>query len=310
MTKTKIVAIVGPTAAGKSKIGLLLALKIGAEIISADSMQVYREMDIGTAKPTSKERKKVSHHLIDLISPDKNFSVSEYQRLAREAVEKISQRGKIPLLVGGSGLYVRAVLDDLDFPSGALNSSLRKIIERRAEKEGKEVLFEELKRIDPEAAQNIHPQNVRRVIRALEVIQLTGKKFSDYQKRWKLRIPFYPAKVFGISLPRDILYQKINERVEKMIENGFLEEVRYLKRKYQLALTARQALGYRELFNFLEDKCTLSEAIEEIKKKTRNFAKRQLSWFKNDKRVIWLDAYEKSKEELVEEIIKKLKSWL
>lgn len=281
-SKGKLIAVVGPTGVGKSEVGYLLAQRLEAEIISADSMQVYREMDIGTAKPSLNDRKKIPHHLIDIVPIDYNFTVAEYQKLARDKIAELQKKKKLPLLVGGSGLYVRAVIDDLSFPPQTEQSQIT----------GGD-LHKELEKVDPESAARIHPHNVRRIIRALEVYKLTGEPFSLYQKNWGKRKSIYDLTIIGITLPRTILYRRLEERIDKMLESGLLGEVKELvKRGYRSAITAKQALGYKELVDFLDGVCLYEEAVAKIKRNTRHFAKRQLTWFRRDPRVVWFERKE------------------
>jgi tRNA dimethylallyltransferase len=299
----KLIAIVGPTAVGKTAVSLYLAKLIDAEIISADSMQVYKGMDIGTAKPSLGERETIPHHLIDIIEPEKPFSVAEYQKLARSKIREIQKRGRFPLLVGGSGLYIRAVIDKLDFPSGNISSEIRQKLEERAAKVGSKKLFQELIKIDPEAAQFIHPNNLRRIIRALEVYYLTGRQFSYFHKQWKVKKSIYNLKMFGLAMERSKLYANINSRVNKQIEQGLLEEVkRLVKKGYKHFLTSRQALGYKELVEHLEGKASLEEAINLVKRRTRKYARRQLIWFRADPRIHWIDVTNLSVEEVVQKV--------
>lgn len=303
----KLIAIVGPTAVGKTAVGIELARSIGGEVISADSMQVYRGMDIGTEKPSPEERKGVPHHMIDVVDPRDPFSVALYQRLAREAIADIQKRDRWPILVGGTGLYVRAVIDPLEFPAGDHASEVRKRLRQRAEEEGGRALYEDLKRLDPEAARSIHPENTRRVIRALEVIELTGRSFSEFQRGWKVRKSIYQLRMFGLAMERSKLYARIDSRVNKQIEKGLLDEVRSLVfAGYEEFLTAKQALGYKELIEHINGICDLDEAVERLKRRTRNYAKRQMTWFKADPRVTWIDVTDRSAGDAVDEIKAKL----
>ncbi|MDP3012630.1 MAG: tRNA (adenosine(37)-N6)-dimethylallyltransferase MiaA [Candidatus Subteraquimicrobiales bacterium] len=304
--KESLITIVGPTGTGKSEVAVKLAKKLDGEIVSADSMQIYKGMDIGTAKLSLKKREGVNHYLLDVVETSKNFSVAQYQKLARAAISEITKKGKSPFLVGGTGLYIRSVIDKFHFPIGTLNSSIRKELQERAQIEP-ESLYEELKKIDPETAAKIPSTNLRRIIRALEVIKTTGKPFSKFQKEWEKRESIYNLKIYGLEVPRDILYSRLNERVDKMIKSGLLVEVKTLLVRKRLSLTARQALGYKEIIAYLKGEVALEEAIETIKKRTRNFAKRQLTWFKRDYRIKWVNVNEKSPDEIAEEIINDLK---
>jgi tRNA dimethylallyltransferase len=295
---TKLVAIVGPTATGKSEVALHLAPLINAEIISCDSMQVYKDMDIGTNKLPLQKRKEVPHHLIDIVTPDINFSVALFQKEAKKVIKEIGKKGKTPLLVGGSGLYVRAVTDDLNFPRGEINSPYRKELLKKLEKEGPESLHQLLSSLDPEGAKKVSPSNVRKVIRALEIIKETGRKYSEYLKSWQEYKSPYKLWIFGLFLPREELYEKVEERVKKMVEEGLFEEVEALRKKYSLALTPRQALGYKEVLAYLDGEISREEAVGLIKRRTRQYAKRQMVWFKRDPRVRWIDIKGKSTREI------------
>lgn len=276
--------LVGPTASGKTKLSIELAKKLNAEIISCDSMCVYKHMDILTSKPTAVDRKKVRHHLVDIIEPTQEFSVAEYRRLAIEAIEDILKRHKTPLFIGGSGLYIRAVIDGL-FPSAQKDLAFRKKEELLAKKYGKAYLYKKLQKIDPVHAQKIHPNDIRRVIRALEIFHTEGKIPSQLKSSTEsLKHDF---KVFGLKMDRVQLYKKIDERVEDIFRKGIVDEVKKLSRK-RLSITARYALGYREVLDYIKGKYSLEEVKELLKKNTRHFAKRQLTWFRSDKRIEWL----------------------
>lgn len=306
-TQEKVLAIVGPTATGKSEVAILLAEKLGAEIIAADSMQVYRDLSVGTAKPVLKQQKRIKHHLIDVVDLNYDFSVAKYQKLARKVINDINRKGKLPILVGGSGLYVRAAVYDLDFPAGRLKSKARKELEKLAEEKGSQFLFEKLKKLDPEAASEIPPKNIRRVIRALEVIEGEGVPFSVYQARFKKTKPVYQLKIFGLTMPRELLYSRIEKRIDEMLKKGLLDEVRRLEDKgLGRTATAKQALGYKEILDYLNGVLNYDEAVALIKKRTRNFAKRQLTWFKADKHVDWISVEEKSTNQIGAEIIASL----
>lgn len=304
----KLLVIVGATAVGKSEVAIFLAQNLSGEIIAADSMQVYKNMNIGTGKPSPKQQTLIRHHLIDVVSPIESFSVAQYQKLAREAVREVISRRRLPIIVGGTGLYVKAVIDELEFPEGLLDSENRKELEKKAKEEGGEALYQDLKRLDPEAAENIHPHNVRRIIRALEVIESTKKPFSHFQKKWNRRISIYHTAVFGLGLPREHLYKNIDKRLDEMIEAGLIDEVKALvKEGYREAITSKQALGYKELIDYLDGNINLKQAKEQIKQGTRNFAKRQLTWFKREPRLKWIDTCQKSHEEVGAKIISYLK---
>ena len=283
--RTRLLAIVGPTAAGKTEVSVEVALRVGGEIVSADSMQVYRGMDIGTAKPTPQERRGVPHHLIDLFAPDHPFSVAEFQSLARRAIEDIAGRGRLPMLVGGTGLYVQAVTEDFRFRPPEGDAELRRNLVALAEVEGPEALHGRLQQVDPAAAERIHPHDRRRVVRALEVYLLTGHPIGAERGS----AGPYDLLPVGLGMGRSALYRRIDARVEAMIHAGWLREVReLLEAGYGPELYAMQALGYRELVSHLRGELVLGEAVALIQRNTRRFAKRQLTWFRRDSRIRWI----------------------
>lgn len=284
----QVIAVVGPTGVGKSAAALEFARLIDAEIVSADSMQIYRGMDIGTDKPPPPVLTLIPHHLIDVANIKENFSVAIYQQLARKAIGEISANGRMPLVVGGSGLYVRAALDPLEFPTGKLLSTYRRRLEETAKKDS-DALWRQLNKIDPQAAAKISPKNTRRIIRALEVVETSGELFSQKSQDWRERRSIYDTFFVGLRMDRDRLYEKIEERVEMMMRRGLLTETRNLVEKGLLeSITAKQALGYKELIDFLDDKLTLDKAVALIKQRSRQYAKRQLTWFRADPRIHWL----------------------
>jgi tRNA dimethylallyltransferase len=277
---TKVAAIVGPTAVGKTAVSLEVAEALGAEIVSVDSMQIYRGMDVGTAKPSRDELERVPHHLVDLREPDHELTVAEFQEVGRAAIEEIERRGALPLLVGGSGLYFRALVDDLEFPPRS--DAVRRTLEAEAEELGAEVLYERLRDADPVAAARIEPGNVRRIVRALEVIELTGAPFSD-NVTWDRYESRYELAVAGLERDRAGLHRRIDDRVAAMLGAGLPEEVERLRRLGP-GRTAAQALGYRQILEGAAD------PHDAIARATRRYARRQLSWFKADPRVQWFDA--------------------
>lgn len=280
----QVIFLVGPTASGKTKLSVKLAKKLNAEIISCDSMCVYKGMDILTSKPLASDRKKAKHYLIDIISPTKEFSVAEYRKMALEKIEDIIRRKKTPLFVGGSGLYVKAVIDGL-FPSAKKDLKFRKKQEALAKKYGKFYLYRKLKKIDPERAKKIHPNDLRRIIRSLEIYYTEKKKPSELKINTQ---PLkYDFKIFGIRLDREELYKKIDTRVEEMFKKGIISEIKKLSKK-KLSITAKKALGYNEVLGYLKGKYSLKEVKELLKKNTRHFAKKQLTWFRQDSRTYWL----------------------
>ena len=282
---TQVLALVGPTAVGKSALAVEVAEVLGAEIVSIDSMQVYRGMDIGTDKATAEMRERVPHHLLDLWEPDHDLSVAEFQREARSAIDAIDERGRLPLLVGGSGLYFRAVVDDLEFPPRS--AEVRARLEERIEEEGAQTLHDELAELDPVAAGRIEPANARRIVRALEVIELTGRPFSaaDAWERYESR---YDLRVAGLERPREVLYARISQRVSGMFDAGLIDEARRVA-EAAMSVSARQALGYKQVFDAPAGAAP-RDLESDIARATKRFARRQLSWFRSDPRVRWFDA--------------------
>lgn len=281
-----LLVITGPTATGKSAVAVEVALRVGGEVISADSMMVYRGMDIGTAKPTPAERKGVPHHLIDVVDPEEDFSVAAFQALAREHIWEINARGRLPILTGGTGLYIRAVVEGFRF-AGGVNRELRRRLAEEARRFGSLYLHERLQAVDPETAARIHPHNVKRVIRALEVFYQTGKPISAAATAVA---PQYNALVFGLYLEREELYRRIEARVDAMLAAGLVDEVkRLLARGVPREATAMQALGYKEIAAYLKGEVTFEEAVRLLKRNTRRFAKRQFTWFKREEGIRWLD---------------------
>ena len=281
----RVCTLVGPTAVGKTSAALEVAGAIGAEIVSVDSMQVYRGMDIGTDKATTEMRARVPHHLLDLCEPGHDLTVAEFQEIARAAIDDIDARGRVPLLVGGSGLYLRAVVDDLQFPPRS--PEVRTSLETRVEELGAEALNEELRELDPVAAARIEPNNARRIVRALEVIQLTGQPFSA-NNAWDRYESRYDLRMAGLQRPREELYKRVSQRVDEMLRRGLVDEARRLEQQ-GLGQTARQALGYKQILDAGVD-TPPQQVRDDIVRATKRFARRQLSWFKADPRVVWFDA--------------------
>ncbi|WP_089611317.1 tRNA (adenosine(37)-N6)-dimethylallyltransferase MiaA [Dehalobacterium formicoaceticum] len=290
----KLIVVVGPTAVGKSAISVELADLLDGEIISADSMQVYREMNIGTAKIQAEEMvstggKRILHHLIDIRNPDENFTVADFQQLARNQIRDINTRGKIPILVGGTGLYVNAVIDPYNFIPEDYDPQLRNQLMQDAEKRGNQYLYNQLVQIDPETAEKFHPNDLRRIVRALETFYQTGRRISHVQQDRQQERP-YDIEMIGLFCERGILYDRINQRVDQMIENGLIEEVTTLiKKGYSPRLKSMQGLGYRQIAAYLTGIVTKEEGIRLLKRDTRHFAKRQFTWFKRDPRIKWFD---------------------
>jgi tRNA dimethylallyltransferase len=280
-------ALVGPTASGKTDAALLVAERLGAEILSIDSMVVYRGMDVGTAKPSTEQRARVPHHLLDLVEPSQPFSVAAFQAVARDAADDVRRRGRPPLLVGGSGLYYRAVVDDLEFPG--TEPAVRRELEREAVAVGAERLHTRLAEFDPAAAERIEPGNVRRTVRALEVASITGRSFSSFAGAWQ-RFPADRVRAAGIRLQLDVLARRIDARVRAMLAAGWLEEVRtLLEAGFGGWLTSTQAIGYAELTRHLAGELELDEATSLIVRRTKMLARRQMAWFRRDPRIRWFD---------------------
>ena len=286
----KLVILTGPTAVGKTELSIKLAKRINGEIISADSIQVYREFDIGSAKITRDEMQGITHYLIDVLSPADSFNVSNFKELACSAMQEIYAKGKIPIIAGGTGFYIQAVLKDIDF-TPVEDDGYRYELEALCEKNGVDYMYDMLKEIDPEGAAAIDKNNVKRVIRAIEFFHQTGEKISEHNKREAKKLSPYNYAYFVLNCDRNKLYERIDKRVDLMIENGLVNEVTYLKDKYNLTdeMTSAQGLGYKEILRYLNGEMSLEEAIYIIKRDTRHFAKRQLTWFKREKDVIWVD---------------------
>ena len=286
----KIIVIVGPTAVGKTYVSVELAKKLSTEIVSADSMQIYKEMDIGTAKITNDEMQGIAHHMIDIVRPDDNYSVSEFKENAEKIIDSLHLDNNVPIVVGGSGLYVNSLIYDLDFGKAKSNEKIRDYYDYYHREHGEDALYEKLKKIDPVSAEKIHKNNVKRVIRALEVYDITGIKFSELNTDIRKPSDKYECILVGLSMDRKILYERINQRVDKMISEGLIDEVRTLLEKgYHKDLISMQAIGYKEIIDYLEGNTSLEESISILKRNTRRFAKRQYTWFLKDENVKWFD---------------------
>lgn len=283
----KIVIICGPTASGKTKLAIALAERFHGEIVSADSGQVWRELDIGTAKPTFEDRRRIPHHLVDVVTPGEHFDVSQYCALADKAISDIARRGKIPFVVGGTGMYLRVLLYGL-CEAPKQDPKLRKKLEERIKKEGSEKLHQELKKIDSELAEKISPNDKTRIIRGLEVHELTGTPLSAFQEEHKLQKPRYEALQIGLSFDRVAIKEKIDKRVDWMVANGWGEEVRELLKFYSADSQAFKTIGYKQWVSHLRGEISLEKTVAEIKKQTKAFAKRQMTWFKSDTSVLWV----------------------
>lgn len=283
--KPKILAIVGPTASGKTTLAITLAREFNGEVASADSRQIYRGMDIGTAKPTRAELASIPHHLINIKNPDEPYTVADYKTDALFAIEEILRRGKLPIIVGGTGLYVQAVLENLDIPKTVANPELRAKLEKEIEEKGLPALFEKLVALDPEAAYVVDPKNPRRVVRALEVAITTGEPFTAQRKKNE---PLFSALVIGLDPALEILRERIDRRIDAMIRNGLVDEVAKLVKKYGADQVAFDAIGYREIIAHLTKDIPLPDAVAAMKMNTWHYAKRQMTWFKKDKNVEWI----------------------
>lgn len=307
--KKPLIIIAGPTAVGKTAVSVQLAKMIGGEIVSADSVQVYRGLDIGSAKVTAEEMEGVPHHLIDVMQPEERYDVARFQQMAAQAVQEIQERGHIPILCGGTGFYIQALLYDISFSEEeAGQSEIRQALEKEAALEGGAArLYERLRQCDPVSCEIIHQNNHKRVIRALEYFMLHGTPISKHNAKEREKLPCYDASFFVLTDERERLYQRIDQRVEQMFSQGLVKEVQGLKdRGLTLQNTAMQGIGYKETAAYLDGSCTLEEAKELIKKNSRNYAKRQLTWFRREKQVIWVDIskFNYDKEEIAQWLMK------
>ena len=288
--KKPLVVLTGPTAVGKTKLSISLAKALNGEIISADSMQVYKYMDIGSAKITEKEMDGVPHHLIDVLSPFEEFHIVRFQELAKKAMEDIYNRGKTPVFVGGTGFYIQAMTKDIDFTEGEEDKQYREELSRLAAEKGNEFLHEMLREVDKKSAEEIHANNVKRVIRALEFYKENGFPISQHNEEQKQNETPYNLAYFVLNAPRDLLYERIDRRVDEMMENGLVKEVQKLKDMgCRREMTSMQGLGYKEILSFLDGEIPLDEAVRILKRDTRHFAKRQLTWFRRESNVVWVD---------------------
>lgn len=303
--REKLVVIIGPTAVGKTDLSLELAEQFDGEIISGDSMQVYREMNIGTAKAAPEELARVPHHLIDIISPSDEYSVAQFQDSATRLITEINQRGHLPFIVGGTGLYIESVTHRFQFSQTSQDPELRDRLQRLADTEGVEALHSRLEAVDPVTAERLHPNDVKRVIRALEIYECSGYKMSDFQLR--AQYSPYDLVIIGLTMDREKLYQRINHRVDLMIEAGLIEEVRsLLDRGYDATLVSMQGLGYKEVIPYLYGEVTLEKAVNDIKQRTRHFAKRQLSWFRRMPQIEWFDMTDPAEQQNNVQTIKQI----
>ncbi|MBR3887873.1 MAG: tRNA (adenosine(37)-N6)-dimethylallyltransferase MiaA [Clostridia bacterium] len=299
--KPRVIVIVGPTASGKTSTSIEIAKELNGEIISADSMQIYKEMNIGTAKPSMEEREGITHYLMDIISPDELYNVTMYKKMAEKAIEEILAKDKLPIIVGGTGLYISTLINGIEFSEVKEDPEYRKEMQVLAESKGPNYLHDMLREVDPIAADNIDMNNVRRVIRALEIYKVTGKTKTQLDEE-SVKETKYDYMVYGIETPREKLYERINLRVDKMLEEGLIEEVKSLLEKYELSKTALQGLGYKEVKAYLEEQITYDEMVEILKMETRRYAKRQLTWFRRESQIKWC-----SLDEITERILEDYK---
>lgn len=287
--KQKVIVICGPTASGKTALSIELAKKINGEIVSADSMQIYKDMNIGTAKPTQEEMQGIKHYLLDCVSPDIRYSVAQYKQDSKSAIKKILSKGKMPIIVGGTGLYVDSLIYEIEYNDIKIDENYRKELEKIVEKQGIEILYKMALEIDPVAMEKISQNDQKRIMRVLEIYKATGKTKTEQEIESRKNPVEYDYKIFAINWDREILYKRINQRVDIMIEQGLIEEVKNILEKYKEFPTAMQGLGYKEVVDYLNGLYTKEEMIEKIKMETRRYAKRQLTWFRKNKQTIWLD---------------------
>ena len=288
--KPKVIVIVGPTSSGKTALSIECAKKFNGEIISSDSMQIYKDMNIGTAKVTEEEAQGIKHYLVDFVSPEQRYSVSDFKRDAEEALEEIIAKGKTPIVVGGTGLYVNSLIYGIDYQDMEYDKEYRnELMEKAESEEGLKSLYEEAVKIDPEAMEKISPNDKKRITRVLEIYKQTGMTKTKQEELSRLKEVKYDYRVFAITMPREELYERINLRVDLMIKDGLIEEVESLLKKYKNFPTAMQGLGYKEVVEYLNGEYSKEEMIDKIKQETRHYAKRQLTWFRRNKEIIWLD---------------------
>lgn len=301
--KPPLLVLTGPTAVGKTKLSISLAKAINGEIISADSMQVYRHMDIGSAKIRKEEMEGVPHYLVDVLEPEEEFHIVKFQQMAKEAMKEIYSRNKVPILVGGTGFYIQSVTKDIDFTEAEQETAYRQELEALALEKGSAFLHEKLKEVDPQSAEEIHENNVKRVIRALEFYEQNGFPISQHNAEQKQRQSPYQLAYFVLNAPRPLLYERIDRRVDEMIQEGLVKEVQTLKeRGCHRGMVSMQGLGYKEILDYLEGNCSLEEAVRILKRDTRHFAKRQITWFKREEDVTWVnkDDFDYNEEKILE----------
>ena len=308
MTKNKLIILAGPTASGKTSVSIDLAKRLGGEIISADSMQVYKYMDVGTAKISVEEMQGVKHHLIDVLDPKEDFNIVKFQNMVKCSIEEIVKNGHIPILVGGTGFYIQSIIYDIDFNNEDDNSSVRKKLEEEYDAFGADFMHEKLKKIDIVSAQTIHKNNKKRIIRAVEYFLINNEPISSHNEVQREKKSPYDFRFFVLNPPRDILYERINKRVDIMVENGLVDEVKKLREMgLSTANISMQGIGYKEIIEYLDGEVSLETAIENIKQNTRHMAKRQVTWFKREKDVIYVDPFSfESNDKIVDYMIEKI----
>ena len=288
MEKQKVIVIGGPTASGKTALSIELAKRINGEIVSCDSMQIYKEMDIGTAKPTAEEMQGIKHYMISVVNPDERFSVADYKIKAKEAIKEILGKGKVPIVIGGTGLYIDALIYEIEFPQIETDLEYRKKLEKEVEDRDLEFLYEKAKKIDSTAMEKISRNDKKRILRVLELYHQTGKTKTELEEESR-KEPEYDYKLFAINMDREILYYRINRRVDIMLNNGLIKEVEGIYKKYKEFPTAMQGLGYKEVVEYLENRCSYEEMVEKIKMESRRYAKRQLTWFRKYENITWIN---------------------
>lgn len=290
MQKNKVIVICGPTASGKTALSIELAKQINGEIVSCDSMQIYKDMNIGTAKPTTEEMQGIKHYLIGYVSPEERYSVADYKKDAKRAIKEIIEKGKMPIVVGGTGLYLDSLIYEIEYQDIKLDEAYRNQLEKEVQEKGLEALYERAKMIDPKAIEKISATDKKRILRILEIYHATGKTKTEQEIESRKKEVEYDYKVYALNWDREKLYDRINKRVDIMIEQGLIQEVEEILQKYQKFPTAMQGLGYKEVVDYLNGIYTKEEMVEKIKMETRRYAKRQLTWFGKNKQTIWLDA--------------------
>ena len=288
MEKAKVIVIGGPTASGKTSLSIELAKKINGQIVSADSMQIYKDMNIGTAKPDQEEMQGIKHYLLDCISPEQRYSVADYKLQAKKAIQEILNDGKVPIIVGGTGLYIDSLIYEIEFQDIEIDLKYREELEKVVEEKGLEYVYKEACRIDPKAMEKISSNDQKRILRILEIYKQTGKTKTELDEKSR-KDPQYDYRVFAINMDRQVLYDRINRRVDIMLERGLVKEVEELCKKYNEFPTAMQGLGYKEVVEYLNKEISYEEMVEKIKQESRRYAKRQLTWFRKNKQTIWLD---------------------